>query len=72
MESEQTNITDAIDQTAAETARVAVQVMATAKTNNSQRLQNVESRIGGYIMKQPTFDWKADDKYSELKVSYKR
>ena len=72
MASEQTNITEAIVQVAVEAARVAAQTMATANRDNSQRLQNVVSKIGRPIMKQPKLDWETDDKYSELKISYKR
>ena len=72
MASEQTNITEAISKVAAETARTAVQAMAMAMADNSQRIQNVVPDTGGPIMKQPTFDLEADDTYSELKVSYER
>ena len=38
--------------------------MATA---GAEGAQNVGPRLGGPIMKQPTFNWKAKDKYNELK-----
>ena len=44
--------------------------MAAANADNSYRLQNMVP-IGGPIIKQPTFDWEAGDKYSDLKNSYK-
>ena len=67
MASEQLNITEAVTQVAAEAARVAVQAMATANADISKILQNTVSKIGRSIMKQSTFDWEADDKYTELK-----
>ena len=49
----------------AEASRVAIQVMATATT---ERPQSVEGpQIGRPAMKQPSFTWEAEDKYSELK-----
>ena len=67
MAAEQTNITEAVTQVAAEAARVAVLDIVMVDTDNSQRIQNVVPNIGGPIMKQLTFEWETDDKYSELK-----
>ena len=33
----------------------------------AERTQNVGPRLGGPMMKQPTFNWKAEEKYSEPK-----
>ena len=59
MAPEHTNITEAIVKAAAEAARVAVQAMAAARAENNTR--HVGSKIGGLVMKQPTFNWKAED-----------
>ena len=46
----------------AETARVAVQAMTMARTDNNQRAQNfVGPQLGRSIMKQPTFNWSSID-----------
>ena len=66
MTSKPSNITEPIAWVAAQAARVAAQDMAVATADKSQTTQNVASKIGGPIMKQPTFDWEANDKYSEL------
>ena len=63
MESEQTNVNEAIAQAVAET-RAAIQAMAPA---GAERTQNVGPRLGRQMMKQPTFNWEAEDKYNELK-----
>ena len=70
MASEQTNITKATAHAGVVAARVAVQAMATANADNSQRLQNVVPKICGSIIKQLMFNWVADDKYSELKIFF--
>ena len=59
---EQTNITKDIAQVAAEAARVAAKAMTTTNADDSQRLQNAVPKIHRPIMKQPTFNWEADDK----------
>ena len=56
MASEKTNITEAVTHVAAVEGRQVVQAMAMVNANNSQRIQNEVSKIGGTIMKQPTFD----------------
>ena len=55
-----------------ESARVTMQAMAAA---TAERTQNVGPRLGAPIIKQPTFNWKAEDKYNEftnfrLEVNY--
>ena len=65
MATEQAYITEAIVQIAAEVARGAVQTIAMASTDNSAREQNVGPKLGGLILKQPTFNWSSTDKYAE-------
>ena len=48
----------------AEGERVTIQTMA---ASIGKRIQNVGVRLGGPIMKQPTFNSEAEDKYIELK-----
>ena len=51
---------------------MAVQVIAAAGAGNSMRhggIQNAGPKIGGPMMKQPTFNWEAEDKYNEFKNS---
>ena len=70
MATEQTNIREAIVQTVAEAVRVAVKVMVATRVENCTRhegTQDVGPKISGPIIKQPTFNWEAEDKYSELK-----
>ena len=35
--------------------------------DNNQKAQNAGPKLGGPIMKQPTFDWSSTDKYVELR-----
>ena len=55
-----------------EAARAAVQAMAVAGVENSTRQEgtqkNVGPKIGRPMIKQPTSDCKAEDKYNELKT----
>ena len=63
METEQTNIIEAIVQEVAEEA------MAVTRAQNNircERTQNVGPKIGGPVMKQPIFHWEAGDKYNKL------
>ena len=46
--------------------RKSIQAMAAATAERPQSMAG--PKIGGSPMKQPTFDWEADDKYSELKT----
>ena len=41
-----------------------MQAMAVAR---AERTLNVGPRLGGSTMKQPTFNWEAEDKYNKLK-----
>ena len=64
MASEDTNTNEAIAHVVAETTRAAVQAMAMAR---AERTQNVRPRLGRPMMKQPTFNREAEDKYNEFK-----
>ena len=64
MASEQANINKAIAKAVAEATRAAIQTMATAATESPQ---SVGPKIGRPVMKQPNFNWEADDKYNKLK-----
>ena len=58
-------------QAVAEAARAVVLAMAVARAENStrhERTQNVRPKIGGPMMKQPMFNWEAEDKHNELKL----
>ena len=55
----------AITKAVAETTRVAIQAMAEAQMEQMHDM--AELKIGGPTMKQPTFDWDTENKYSELK-----
>ena len=67
MATEQDTIMQAITQAAIEAARVALWAMAAARTDNNDKIQSVILKIGIPIMQQPTFNWKAEDKFSKLK-----
>ena len=59
-------MSEAITRAVAEATRVALQTMAEAWV---ERRQNAAGpKLGSPTMKQPTFDWKAPDKYSQLKT----
>ena len=64
MASEQTSTNEAIAQIMAVATRVAIQAIALTRP---ERTQNVGPRLGGPMMKEPTFNWEAEDKYNELK-----
>ena len=65
MVSEQAIANVAIAKAVAEVTRVAIQAMAAAA---AERPQNVAGpKIGRPALKQPSFNWEADDKYSKLK-----
>ena len=64
MASEQTNTKETIVQAVAEATRAAIQSMAVAR---AERTQNSGLRLGRSVMRQPTFNWEAGDKYNELK-----
>ena len=57
---------EAITRAVAEATRVALQTMAEAQV---ERTENAAGpKLGSPTMKQPTFNWEAPDKYSELKT----
>ena len=65
MASEQV-MNEAIAKAAAEATRVAIQTMGEAQ---AERMHNISGpKMASPAMKQPTFDWNAEDKYSELKT----
>ena len=57
-------INEEIAKTVAEATRVAMQGMAAATTERPQNM--VGPKIGRPVMKQPSFNWEADDKYNGL------
>ena len=59
-----------IVQAAVEEARVAVQAMIAVRMDNNDRMQHAVGKIGRTIIQEPIFNWKAEDKYNELKNSY--
>ena len=59
-------MSEAIARAVAVATRIALQTMAEAWV---ERMQDGSGpKLGGPTMKQPTFDWDAQDKYSELKT----
>ena len=64
MASEQVIANEAIAKAVAEVTRAAIQAMAAAAAERPQSIAGL--KIGGPVMKQPSFNWNADDKYSEL------
>ena len=66
MASEQANAKEAIAMAVAAATRVAIQAMVAATT---ERPQNWGPNKDGPAMKQPNFDWEADDKCTKLKKS---
>ena len=65
MESEQAIPNEAIAKAVAEATRVAIQGITAATTERPQ--STVVPKIGRPVMKQPSFNWETDSKYSELK-----
>ena len=63
MASEQISQHEFIAQAVAEATRVAIQTMA---TTGMARQENAEIKMSRPILKQPTFNWRAKDKYEEL------
>ena len=64
MESKQTYMPEIIAQAVAEAMKAAIQAMAAA---GNERAQNTGPRLGRPTMKQPNFNWEAEDKYNKLK-----
>ena len=56
---------DAVAKAVAEATTAAIQAMAAATTESPQN--TVGPKVGGSATKQPSFNWEANDKYSELK-----
>ena len=56
----------AITRAVAEANRIAIQTMVDAQAETAHSRSG--SKVGGPTMKQPTFNWNAQDKYSELKT----
>ena len=48
----------------AEAMRVAIQAMVAATGEQMQSM--VGPKLGGPVLKQPSFNWEAEDKYNEL------
>ena len=57
---------EAIARAVAEATRIALQTMTEAQAERTHDASG--PKLGGPSMKQPTFDWNAQDKYSELKT----
>ena len=60
-------MSEAIAKAVAEATRVAMQAMAEAQVEQMHNMTG--PKIGSPAMKQPTFDWDAEDKYNKLKHS---
>ena len=65
MASEQAITNKAVAKAVAEVMEAAIQAMAAATAERPQSMAG--PRIGGYAVKQPSFNWETDNKYSELK-----
>ena len=60
-------MSEVITRAVAEATRIAIQTMAEAM---AERMHDRSvPKVGSLAMKQPTFDWNVQDKYSELKHS---
>ena len=66
MASEQAIANEVIAKAAVEATRAAIQAMAAAMAERPHSTAGL--KIGRPAMKQPTFNWETDDKYSELKT----
>ena len=60
-------MTQAITQTVAGAAKATMVVREAEGPTKSRRPVHAVSRSSGPALKQPTFNWKAQDKYDELK-----
>ena len=67
MASEQAVTNEAIAKAVAKVTTEAIQAMAVAAAERPASM--VGPKIGRPTMKQPSFNWEADNKYSELKTS---
>ena len=66
MASEQVTVSEAITKAVAQATRAAIQAMAVTAAERPQ--STAEPKIGGPAMKQPTFNWEAEEQYSKLKT----
>ena len=66
MASEQVIANEAIAKAGTEATKAAIQAMAAAVAERPQSVAG--PKLGGSAMKQPSFNWEADDKYDELKT----
>ena len=57
---------ETIDKAVAEATRMAIQAMAATAVERPQTMTG--PKTGGQAMKQPTFNWETEDKYSTLKT----
>ena len=64
MASEQTSANEAKVQAVAEATRATIEAMAAAR---AERTQNAGPRLGRPVIKQPTFNWEAEDRFNELR-----
>ena len=59
-------MSEAIARTVSEATRIALETMTEAQ---AERMDDGSGpKLGGPAMKQPTFDWNMQDKYSKLKT----
>ena len=61
-------MSNAITRAVAEATRIALQTMAEAWVDRMH--DRSETKAGSTTMKQPTFNWNVQDKYSELRHSH--
>ena len=66
MASEQIKMHVTVAKVVAETTRVVIHTMAATAAERPQ--STAGPKIGGPAMKQPTFNWETEDKYSNLKT----
>ena len=66
MASEQVIVSEAIAKAVAKATRAGIHAMAVAAAERPQTVAG--PKIGRPAMKQPTFNWEAEDKYSKLKT----
>ena len=69
MANEQAIASDVIVKAVVETTRAEIQAIAAATAERPWSM--VGFKIGRPAMKQPSFNWEADDKYSKLEKTYK-
>ena len=66
MASEEITMSETIAKAVAEATKVSIQAMAATAAERPQNM--ARPKIGGPAMKQPTFNWEMEDKYSEPKT----